>query len=210
MKRENKAKTVRFPAFRDALIELQGDLTIEKFAERLGMSRATVGFYLNGERIPDALGLKSIADVCGVSADWLLDQKKPKTQDSTLAGVCAYTGLTESNITGIKNASMFIDEINDFLAMEELPLICDALAEYKKRQKKVEEANDNFSLVDPKEMREFEFSYFELNDYIRMAIDHLTKFNSLRNRNGVLAMIEYGSDDVSDILAKKYNERQNK
>ena len=70
MSRAKKAAPPRFPAFRDAFVELMGDMTIKDFAEKLGMSRATVGFYCNGDRIPDALGIKTIAEKCGVSARW--------------------------------------------------------------------------------------------------------------------------------------------
>ena len=42
------------------------------FAKFLDMSRQTVGFYLNGDRVPDALNLIRIAEKCSVSADWLL------------------------------------------------------------------------------------------------------------------------------------------
>ena len=72
MNREKKDMPPRFPAFRDAFLELMGDMTLEQFAEKLGMSRATVGFYAAGQRIPDALGIKNIAEKCEVSADWLL------------------------------------------------------------------------------------------------------------------------------------------
>lgn len=72
MNREKKDMPPRFPAFRDAFLELMGDMTLEQFAEKLGMSRATVGFYAAGQRIPDALGIKNVAEKCEVSADWLL------------------------------------------------------------------------------------------------------------------------------------------
>lgn len=68
----SEMKEERFPAFHRAFCELQGERTIKEFAEYLGLSRATVGFYSAGTRIPDALGVKEIAEVCGVSADWLL------------------------------------------------------------------------------------------------------------------------------------------
>lgn len=72
MNRAKKAEPARFPEFQAAFVELMGDMTIKEFADKLGMSRATVGFYTAGQRIPDALGVRAIAEKCGVSADWLL------------------------------------------------------------------------------------------------------------------------------------------
>lgn len=68
----SEIKEERFPAFHKAFCTLQGDRTIKEFAEYLGLSRATVGFYSAGTRIPDAEGVKKIAEKCGVSSDWLL------------------------------------------------------------------------------------------------------------------------------------------
>ena len=63
---------IRFPHFQERFRELQGDMTLEQFAEKLGISRQTVGFYAAGQRIPDALGVANIAEKMDVSADWLL------------------------------------------------------------------------------------------------------------------------------------------
>ena len=68
MNRAKKAEPARFPEFQAAFVELMGDMTIKEFADKLGMSRATVGFYTAGQRIPDALGVRAIAEKCGVSA----------------------------------------------------------------------------------------------------------------------------------------------
>lgn len=70
MKRDRKEP--RLPEFRDAFLELKGDRTIREFAKFLQIAPATVGFYAAGERVPNALGIKNIAERCGVSADWLL------------------------------------------------------------------------------------------------------------------------------------------
>ena len=48
----------RFPVFSERLRELQGDRSSVEFAAFLGMSRQTIGFYLNGDRIPDILALR--------------------------------------------------------------------------------------------------------------------------------------------------------
>lgn len=65
-------KQVRFPAFQRAFLELKGEMSNKEFAEKLGMANATVGYYATGERIPDALGIKKIAETFNVSADYLL------------------------------------------------------------------------------------------------------------------------------------------
>ena len=77
----------RFPDFRARLRELQGDRSNVEFAAFLGMSRQTIGFYLNGDRIPDILALRQIAERCNVSADWLLG----------LSDIKAFPGVSYSN-----------------------------------------------------------------------------------------------------------------
>ena len=65
---------------RDRFRSLRGDMTQADFAKFVGISRPTVGFYENGERLPDALALKKIAEKCEISVDWLLglsDVKQP-------------------------------------------------------------------------------------------------------------------------------------
>lgn len=81
MSRAKKDIPPRFPEFRDAFLELMGDMTLDQFSKKLEMSRATVGFYAAGQRIPDALGLKKIAEKCNVSADWLLGFTRDKNKN---------------------------------------------------------------------------------------------------------------------------------
>lgn len=95
MKRE---KNIRFPLFRERFLQLKGERTTVEFAQVLGMSRATVGFYESGQRIPDALGIKKICKTCGVSADWLLGISTVKTSDTTTQAICQATGLSEKAV----------------------------------------------------------------------------------------------------------------
>lgn len=62
----------RFPDFSKRFRELRGDKTQAEFAEMIGVSRPTVGYYENGTRLPDAITLRQIAERCKVSSDWLL------------------------------------------------------------------------------------------------------------------------------------------
>ena len=98
MSRAKKDAPPRFPAFRNAFLELMGDMTLEQFSKKLGMSRATVGFYAAGQRIPDALGLKKIAEKCNVSADWLLGITKVRSQDVGVKQISKKLGLGEEVI----------------------------------------------------------------------------------------------------------------
>lgn len=65
----SKPSEWRFPQFVKRFRELQGGRNKAEFARFLGLSRQTVGFYLNGDRIPNALRLKNIAEKCNVSAE---------------------------------------------------------------------------------------------------------------------------------------------
>lgn len=67
------------------LLALNYDSTTE-FASALGISRQTVGYWLNGKRAPDADSLATISKKMGVSVDWLLglvNVNNPTNNDST-------------------------------------------------------------------------------------------------------------------------------
>ena len=88
----------KLPVFADRFRELRGEMTQDKFAEFVGISRPTVGFYENGERIPDALILKMIASKCQVSSDWLLGLSDVKTENGNIKSISQKTGLSENAI----------------------------------------------------------------------------------------------------------------
>ena len=78
--KQSAEKNNRLPIFTQRFRELQGSRTNTEFAKILGMSRQTVGFYCNGDRIPDAVALRQIAESCSVSVDWLLGLSEFETQ----------------------------------------------------------------------------------------------------------------------------------
>ena len=93
-----KQKEQRLPVFAERFRELQREMSNTEFATHLGMSRQTVGFYLNGDRIPDALSLRQIAERCSVSTDWLLGLTSTATLDQNEQTICDYTGLTLESV----------------------------------------------------------------------------------------------------------------
>lgn len=132
MGRAKKDAPVRFPAFQAAFNELMKDMTIKDFADKLEMSRATVGFYSAGQRIPDAIGIKTIAEKCGVSADWLLGLSDISTTDCEIKQVCKYTGLTQASVEELHGLSVHDDGINAVLSFINTFLSSKALRHFKK------------------------------------------------------------------------------
>ena len=97
----------RLPIFTKHFRELQGERTNTEFADFLGISRQTVGFYCNGDRIPDAQILRDIAKKCSVSSDWLLGLTDIKDADVDISSALQQLGLTDKSaymLFGIKNA----------------------------------------------------------------------------------------------------------
>ena len=99
--------TSRLPDFQENFKALRGDMTQGQFAEKLGISRATVALYESGARIPDAEVLRDIAQRCCVSADYLLGLSKIPTNDKDLAFVCNYTGLSERAVNMLEFTQHF-------------------------------------------------------------------------------------------------------
>jgi len=84
--------------FRERLNQLQieSGLNIKEFAEQIvGLSRQSVGYYLNGDRVPDCDTLRHICEKCSVSADWLLGISDVKKPSAKTQAVCSYLGITE-------------------------------------------------------------------------------------------------------------------
>lgn len=100
-----KREEARLPIFKERFRELQGEMSNTEFAAFLGLSRQTVGFYCNGDRIPDAVGLKEIAEKCNVSADWLLGISEVQSINGELRQICNVTGLTEFNVGWISKCN---------------------------------------------------------------------------------------------------------
>lgn len=95
----------RYSEFRTRFCALRFEkgMVQKEFAAFLGISRATVGQYESGKRIPNADGVKAIAEKCGVSADWLIGLSDAKNPDATIQAICKYTHLSEEALETLKD-----------------------------------------------------------------------------------------------------------
>lgn len=99
--KQKSGENNRLPIFTKRFRELQGERTNTEFADFLGISRQTVGFYCNGDRIPDAAVLRQIAEKCEVSADWLLGLSSFKRIENRTESA-KELGLSEESINCLR------------------------------------------------------------------------------------------------------------
>lgn len=143
-------KEARFAIFQERFLKerQQRGLSQADFAIFLGISRPTVGFYENGERLPDALILKKIAEKCEVTSDYLLglsNSRKPENAD-----IGERLGLSDNAINVLElykqkfHEEALIPTIN-LLIEQEMPL---GWHEFSMQQ--------NDDIPTPEELAEFE------------------------------------------------------
>lgn len=115
----------RLPIFTERFRELKGKRNDTEFAEFLGISRQTVGFFGNGNRLPDALTLVKISQKCEVSADWLLGLSHVKSRDSDLQQTCNYIGLSEGAVEFLRYIGHDLENNNSDI----MPIVLSLLLE---------------------------------------------------------------------------------
>ena len=67
--------------FTDRLKETIGDRTRISFAKRCGISDSLLGAYVRGEKLPGLENLVAMAQVGGISLDWLATGRTPKNPE---------------------------------------------------------------------------------------------------------------------------------
>ena len=119
-------KKKRLKIFGERLNALRGDLTQAQFAEKTGLTAATVGYYLNSDRLPDAETLAKICKACNVSADYLIGLSSISNPDVDTQTTSKKFGLTEPALS-------FLEYLNKPLSIdcEEAARIVDKLKAYE-------------------------------------------------------------------------------
>ena len=69
--------------------------TIERFADMVGISKSTLGYYENDKRMPDIEILARIADTLNVNADYLIGRTNTTALKGKMKTVCEFTGLSD-------------------------------------------------------------------------------------------------------------------
>ena len=111
---KEKLNVPPIPVFRQLMDETGAKR--EEIARAIGVSTVAVGQYYNGETLPSIENLIKIADYFNVSTDYLLGRTGVKTTDTTVKGVCEYTGLSTKAIERLhlyssREARSVVDDI---------------------------------------------------------------------------------------------------
>ena len=61
--------------------------------------------------MPDAIGVRTIAKKCNVSADWLLGLTDQKNPDATIRVICDQTGLSEDFVSWLESHKDYASQI---------------------------------------------------------------------------------------------------
>lgn len=202
------------PIFEQRLKELRGDMSNTEFADFLGISRQTIGFYLNGNRIPDIVGLRKIAEKCNVSADWLLGISEAKSLDCDIRQICRATGLSEEAVKGLMGRPyhgcddyiMFapVETMSALLTQKELysavAYITDLIFQIKNLEEMLNGVSRNIETKEPDatlfdmdheislRFSEVRMSRFESIDFLTGTVDAVSKYKDLSDR--VISMRE--------------------
>lgn len=90
------------------------NITQQKLADATRKTRQTISYYADGSSNPHWSTLAKIAEVCGVSTDWLLGRSESMTTDMTLAEISEYTKLHPDAIAALHKAAS--DDENNIVA----------------------------------------------------------------------------------------------
>ena len=125
-------------------------ITQKALSEQTGISRTSIGYYVNGTNVPDALGLAKIAKSLNVSADYLLGLSEDENNQST-------------NITSFADIATLLDRIAFITGWSiEAREYGDAESDYNSYDLIIHTGND-------KQL----FSYYDALDSMRQALKNV-------------------------------------
>lgn len=104
--------------FANRLKELREKIGLnqKECAEKLNISRGSISFYENGERLPDIETIYNMSKFFNVSADYLVGLADEPSNDPKINSIKAYTGLTENSIQFLNSLFCDLKEYNSYIS----------------------------------------------------------------------------------------------
>lgn len=97
-------------------LRLQHDLSMQSFGEKIGVGKSTIAAYESGEKKPKTPRLKQIAELFGVSTDFLLGSTDdPITQKQTRNLAILLKDSNDFHYNGIPLSETDLQLFNDIL-----------------------------------------------------------------------------------------------
>lgn len=132
--------------------ELRGNISQDKCADALGISRGALSFYENGDRKPDAEIIFKMADYFNVSSDYLIGLSDYKTTDTNLQAACKYTGLSEKAILQLQEYyTTNLNTLNSIIEDNSFYNLLTELNEFAETKRRIDNTPKSYciSLPDP-------------------------------------------------------------
>lgn len=173
--------------------------------------------------------LYKLAEYFGVTTDYILGRFDSITANVSDAAICERTGLSPASLDNLRKFQFHMDGVNGVLsAGDYLPIILDAMAEYRAERNRVEallncsRENSRKKYIEyndlSEDIKKFEYAFFQLSDYIRLALMNVSDFDNLRERlaarniaiHGADKTINASSDEIAGIVEYKERQRRKK
>lgn len=109
--------------FANRLKELREKIGLnqKECAEKLNISRGSISFYENGERLPDIEKIYNMATFFNVSSDYLLGLADEPSSNPKINDIKAYTGLTENSVEFLHSLFCDLKEYKSCISNGEKP-----------------------------------------------------------------------------------------
>ena len=164
-------RTAHFP---DTIRKRRKQLNLKQqnVADRMGVSKSTIGLYETGDNVPDIKNLYKLSKLLELSSDYLIGLSDVKDPNPKIKEIHDFTGLSEEAIALLGDAhlknNMIVSIISNLLTHEKFLTAIKLLERLENEKKHYEEYSVNFeaSLSDMKsELAELIFRKPEDNLY---------------------------------------------
>ena len=87
--------------FSKRIKKLRGEKSQQEVADKIGISRVSLGYYESGDRKPDIEVLSKLSNYFNVTTDYLLGLSDNSTTDLGIQDICKKTGLSDKAVENI-------------------------------------------------------------------------------------------------------------